>query len=73
MGVKNKMIIVKINHLRAANLCASGGRAWFAKYNLSWQTFLDEGYPVETIEATQDAFGLQVAAIAREEAEDGRR
>lgn len=66
------MIIVKIHHLRAAGLCASGGRAWFASYGLSWQTFLDEGYPVEVIEATGDAFGLQVAVIAREEAEHER-
>lgn len=66
------MIMVKIHHLRAANLCANGGRAWFAKYDLSWQTFIEDGYPVETIEGTGDAFGLQVAAIARQEAENGR-
>lgn len=66
------MIIVKLHHLRAANLCTRGARAWFAKYNLSWGDFLEDGYPIETIEATGDAFALRVAAIAREEAAHGQ-
>lgn len=67
------MIIVRVNHIRAANLCMGGARAWFAKYNLSWSEFLENGYSVEIIEGTGDAFGLRVAEVARKEAEDGWR
>lgn len=61
------MIVVKISHVRKADLCMGGARAWFLKYGLSWRTFLAVGYPVETIEGTGDPFGLRVAAIARAE------
>ena len=61
--------MVKVEHIRAARLCTRGARDWFRKYNLSWAEFVKHGLPVETIEATGDALGLRVAAIARERAE----
>lgn len=66
------MIMVKIQHLRAADFCRRGARAWFQHYDLPWGEFLENGLPVEQIEATGDALALRVAQIAREEAADGR-
>lgn len=63
------VIIVNMRHVRSANLCSRGTRAWFERHNLDFNTFLSKGYPVETIEATNDELGLRVAAIARKEAE----
>jgi hypothetical protein len=59
--------LVTVRHIRAAGLCASGARAWFARYGLDWNTFLSPGLPAPVIEATGDALALRVAAIAREE------
>lgn len=66
------MMMVRIDHIRAANFCRRGAQAWFKKYNLSWAEFLENGLPVETIEATGDALAFRVAAIVRQEAADGR-
>ena len=61
-------VIVRLRHVRALKLCSSGMRAWFKKYDLDYNHFLDHGYPAETIEAVGDAIGLRVVAVAREEA-----
>lgn len=62
-------IIVRMRHVRSADLCSRGTRSWFSRHNLDFNVFLNQGYPVETIEATNDELGLRVAAIARKEAE----
>ena len=62
-------IIVRMKHVRAADLCSRGTRAWFDRHSLDFNHFLDKGYPVEIIEQTNDELGLRVAAIARKEAE----
>lgn len=67
------MIVCRIHHIRAANLCMGGARAWFAKHNLSWSDFLENGLPVEQVEALGDAMGHRVAEAARKEADHGRR
>lgn len=61
-----------MHHIRNANLCAGGSREWFKKYGIDWSGFLSEGVPVEVIEATGDELGFRVAAIARQEAADGK-
>lgn len=63
------MILVKMKHVRACDLCSRGTRQWFKQHNLNYTQFLQEGTPVETIESIGDAFGLKVSKIAREEAE----
>ncbi len=67
------MTIVTMRHIRSAKLCASGARDWFKQYGFSWSDFLENGKPVEELEATGDALALKVTAIARKEEEDGRR
>ena len=68
----NSGIQVHIRHIRApapvgANLCVRGARAWFEQYGLDFRSFLEEGLPVEVLEATQDAFAMRVCAAARAE------
>lgn len=60
-----EQIKVKMIHVRQAKMCSRGARAFFEKHNLDWQKFLDEGLPVEIIEATGDAMALQVAKVAK--------
>lgn len=50
-------------------MCIRGAKVWGQRHGLDFRKFLAEGYPVETIEATKDALGLKVAAVAREDAE----
>lgn len=61
-------ITVNIADVRACNLCVRGARQWFSLNGLDFQHFLLHGYPVETIEATNDALGKQVAEHARRRA-----
>lgn len=56
-----------MRHVRQAKLCASGAREFFKKQGWDWMDFLRHGIPVETAEATGDAFALKVAACARAE------
>lgn len=58
------MTTVRISHVRAAGVCCRGARAWFAKTDLSWQTFLDDGYPIDTIRAQGCAIANRVADVA---------
>jgi hypothetical protein len=61
-------IRVRMKHIRAARMCSSGARAFFARHQLDWSAFLREGIPVEAMEATRDPMALRVATAAREEA-----
>lgn len=58
---------VTIAHVRASKLCSRGLRDWLKRYDLDYMTFLRGEYRASQIEATQDALGLKVAAIARQE------
>lgn len=64
--------MVGIRHLRIVNMCARGGRAWFEKYNLSWNTFITDGYPASVLAATGDVLALKVVAAAEREKTDGQ-
>lgn len=61
-------ITVTIADVRACKLCVRGARQWFALNKLSFEHFLIQGYPIEVIEATNDALGKQVADYARRRA-----
>lgn len=58
-------VIVRMEHIRAARMCSRGARAFFARHNLDWQTFLKDGLPAEVLAATGDAMALQVVEVAR--------
>lgn len=58
-------VIVRMEHVRAARMCSHGARAFFARHNLDWQTFIKDGLPAEVIAATGDAMALQVVEVAR--------
>jgi hypothetical protein len=61
-------VLVTIEHVRKARLCARGARTWFTKHDLDYMKFVQHGYPASVIEATGDAFGARVVAIARADA-----
>jgi hypothetical protein len=60
-------------HIRAANICMRGSRAFFAKHNLDWNDFLANGIPVKTLEEIGDPIALRAAQEAIEEETNGRR
>lgn len=57
---------VTINDVRAARLCAHGGRAWFARHGLDWQAFLSHGLPDAVVLATGDAMAEKAVMAAHE-------
>lgn len=61
-------VLVFVRHVRAAKLCTKGMKTWFDSHGIDWRR-LKDGIPVEEIEATGDKMALDVAAIAREEAQ----
>lgn len=61
----SEQVLVRMEHIRAARMCSRGARAFFARHNLDWQTFLKDGLPAEVLAATGDAMALQVVEVAR--------
>lgn len=70
-------LIVWPKHIYATSisgrqLCANGGREWFAYHGLDWSNFVFNGITADKLLATADAFADAVVATAqRMEAEDG--
>lgn len=69
-------LIVTVADVRAGGmgrgvLCARGIRDWFDRYGLDYRAFVAGGLPAATLEATGDAFALQVVAAARARAAGG--
>lgn len=60
-------------HIRAANICMRGSRAFFAKHNLDWNDFLANGIPVKKLEEIGDPIALRAAQKAIEEETNGRQ
>jgi hypothetical protein len=58
---------VRIRHVRQANLCASGTRAWFQRYNIDYTHFLKHGIDAEVLIATGDHFAHVVVEKAKAE------
>lgn len=62
--------LVTIEHIRLARqkhggFCASGIKVWCERYGVDFRRLLQEGYPIEEIEAIGDAMSEKVVAIAR--------
>lgn len=66
-------VVVRMRHVRAAKLCSGGARAWFARHGLSWNDFLRDGLPAETLEKMGDPLAARAVTAARKEDVDGRR
>lgn len=56
---------------RYGGFCTPGTAAWFKRYGMDFRHLLRHGYPVSKIEALNDPFGNRVAAICREQAQEG--
>jgi hypothetical protein len=68
------MPIARMEHVRAAGLCAPGARVWArwaVLHGIDWKRFVREGLPVDQLEATGDHFAIAVATIARREVAHG--
>jgi hypothetical protein len=63
--------LVTLRHMRAANFCVRGARAWANRHKLDFDHFIRHGYPASVFEATNDALGKMLASIARKEAQEG--
>lgn len=61
-------VIVRMEHIRAARMCAKGTRQFFRKHDMDWSLFLQEGLPEEDFLRTGDAMARRVVEIARGQA-----
>ena len=59
------VIKVRMIHVRQASMCSGGARRFFARHNLDWPKFLDEGLDCKIIEATGDPMALEVVKAAK--------
>lgn len=62
-------VVVTVAHLRMANMCIRGAKQWARYMGLDFDAFMRHGIPASQLEATGDAFAIQVAKIARDEAQ----
>lgn len=65
-------LVVHVRHMRQANLCMKGTRAWFAARNWSWPSFVAEGRPADDFIATGDPLAMRPVQAARREAQNGQ-
>jgi hypothetical protein len=59
-------------HVRSAQLCTRGARAWFKANDLDWSRFIVQGLPSEVLLATGDPLAARAVAAAEREAASGR-
>lgn len=57
--------ILTMKDVRAAKMCSSGARKFFARQGFDWNDFLKNGIPAEKFIETGDAMALQVVEVAR--------
>lgn len=59
--------IIRMYHIRAAEVCASGARDWMKAHGFDWNEFLDNGIEVSRIEVLDDAIANKICAVAKGE------
>lgn len=59
-------MIVTIQDIRDAGLCSRGARGWAKQNNYDFRDFLQNGMPIERMEAFGDAFCMQVVNHVRQ-------
>ena len=57
-------MIIRMEHVRAANLCSRGVRHWFAQRGWDWNDFLKNGIDEEALIATGDPYAKRVVEAA---------
>lgn len=62
-------MIVYMQDVRNAKMCAKGARSFFISHNLDFQDFLKNGIDSKLLLATNDTMALQVVEVA----ENGRK
>lgn len=68
----DEQLMVTMRHVRAAGLCATNLRRYFAPHGRdALRRFCTTGLPIEEVEGYGDAIALKVAAVARQEAARG--
>jgi len=62
-----EQVIVRMEHLRSLRYCARGVREFFARYELDYPDFLQNGVPAETLlgASNNDAMALAAVEVAR--------
>lgn len=58
---------VCMRHIRAANMCSRGARAFFERHRLDWADFLHNGIDAQELLGTGDAMAAEVVQVAQEE------
>ena len=69
-------ILVTHGDMRRLGYCNRGAREWFARHQLDWSMFIDQGLPAPMLLATGDCMAEDVVAAALQriasEVNDGR-
>jgi len=60
-----------LKHARLLKFCLFGVRRWCTRYGVDFKKLARTEVPVEELENIGDAFGIKVAAKAREKANGG--
>ncbi|GAB6191159.1 hypothetical protein [Desulfocastanea catecholica] len=58
-------VIVTLKDIRSLKYCSKGARAFFARHDLLWSDFLDNGIPAEALLKTGDAMAQKAVEVAR--------
>lgn len=64
-------LTVHVRHMRQANLCMKGVRAWFAARAWPWSDFIANGRPASDFIATGDPLAMKPVRAAQEENSHG--
>lgn len=60
----NDDVIVTMQHVRQAKMCAKGTRKFFEQHSLDYQDFLKNGIPASELKKLDDAMVNQVIEVA---------
>ncbi len=63
--MQNEALYVTVRDMRACAMCRRGSRAFFARHNLDWESFLKVGILASELEETGDAMAIKVVGYAR--------
>lgn len=58
-------LIIRMSDLRKSNGCSRKARDFFARQDLDWLDFIQNGIPAKTLIDTGDAQALHVVEVAR--------